>query len=231
MYQLRQTLAAVGFGVIFLFVGAIADGAIIVEYPIPAGTDYKNPSSVDDHVTASTLENHGHTSVSTGTESGYISGSVSQGNENDAISQNDYWDFTVTAEEDYALNLENLVVSLGGSSVDVEEFTASFFVRSDVDGFATTLPGSLTSISVPEDQGVAVNGTLSVDLTGAAFQNLGSVSFRIYVFDNATNSAQMPRIFDPTLTGAVVPEPSSWVLLAMAAMGLMGAGWRRYHQA
>ena len=44
--------------------------------------------------------------------------------------------------------------------------------------------------------------------------------------ETGTTASNRPRLsIDYSIVS--VPEPSSWVLLAMATMGLMGAGWRR----
>jgi hypothetical protein len=57
----------------------------------------------------------------------------------------------------------------------------------------------------------------SIVLTDAAFQNLGSISFRIILNDGSNvNSSSFLRLDTVTLTGAAaaVPEPVSYALLA-----------------
>lgn len=87
-------------------------------------------------------------------------------------------------------------------------------IRSSVDNFAS----SLATEDLPTQR---PNWTrVDVDLSATAFDNLTSeVEFRFYVYaPETTNSLEFDDI---TLNGTVIPEPSSLVLLGLAALSMI----------
>lgn len=123
------------------------------------------------------------------------------------ISQANYFSFTVSAAAGYQLDLSSLsfaVRSVGGPS--------SFQVRSSLDNYASSIGGG------------GVSGTWSssgaIDLGAAAFQDLSTITFRIYGFGDGNNgNGSYFLIDDVSLDGvAAVPEPVT------VALGLFGLG-------
>lgn len=207
-----------------------AEGAVLVQYSFPVG-NYANetgdayvPTTTDPGISAGNLldgtgmtirsKNGPDPSVDVPnpppTYSSFVlktqpvTGSTSLAA---AVTNDAYVHFTVTGN----LNLTGLTfdAARGGSGV------RGFTVRSSVDNFATDL---LTDLDIDTAQPVLT--PYSLDLTGAEFQGLSSVTFRIYTFNTAAN--QSIDIDNITLNG-VVPEPSSFLLVA-AGGALV---WRR----
>jgi hypothetical protein len=153
-------------------------------------------------------------------------------NASSAITNNFYSAFTIEPNSGFALNLSTLTFNYGGTSDVTVSFTANFFVRSSTDGFAADV-GTTFSKSIPANLSIPAYTLASIDLSGAAFQNLSApVTFRIYAFaDNYSGSfviADRPRIDAINLAGTVgaIPEPSSAALMIVAG-GMAGVCLRR----
>jgi len=127
-----------------------------------------------------------------------------------------YWTLTVTANAGYQLDLTSLDydIARGGTAG-----TRLYMLFAEVDG------GVFAFGDTPIDASPGGNETglrtsprpVSVDLTGAAYQGIDSITFRFYPL---TDSTTRTMGFDGwTLSGTVVPEPGSAFLLAA------GAGW------
>jgi len=156
-----------------------------------------------------------------------------------AISQNDYYTFTVSPSAGNILNLSSITVQVGtfNSNGDLSSYQAS--VEASPTGFSSSTAlgsGSFGFI----DNAYHVNALdyqpFSVDLTsgnqaaGSSFQGLtGPTEFRIYVPENAYDTIGLQSITldgavvaPPSgLAGAPVPEPSQYgmfVFLAAAAL-------------
>lgn len=135
-----------------------------------------------------------------------------------AIAANQFMHFTMTIlnPSDYVdlTNLTFQTTRTGGRGV------IDLAVRSSVDGFASDLTLDDTII----DNTSATFETHTVDLSGAAFDNLTSpVEFRIY-FDrrHANGNGGSGTSFDNiALNGELIPEPSSAALLCLGALGLI----------
>jgi len=140
-------------------------------------------------------------------------------NEGASVTANDYFEFTVTPEPGYELDLTSMSL----------EFDASFntqprgySIRSSLNNYADTI----------FDYNEPIGGTVgsfefrSYDLSDPLYQNITtSVTFRIYGFDNASASGNNLRFDNVTLNG-VVPEPSRSLLL-FAGLGLLVGRRRR----
>jgi hypothetical protein len=94
-------------------------------------------------------------------------------------------------------------------------------VKSSVDGFTdadvnvgTHAIATAGTSGSPDDAGLAA---VSMDLSGAEFQGLSSIEFRIYQYDQ-TDGNDITRIDNVTVNGAAVPEPATLGVLAFGAL-------------
>jgi hypothetical protein len=134
-----------------------------------------------------------------------------------SVSDGSYVSFTITPDAGYSLFLEELTfdirIAATGSSNGIR-----FFVRSDAgsDGFTTTLGSGF-------NLGTSFT-TVTVDLSGPVFQDVDSpISFRLYYYDRgSTSSNALARweLDNVNLTGAVIPEPST-ALMILLGLGLL----------
>ncbi len=135
-----------------------------------------------------------------------------------------YWALTVSAKPGYQLDLTSLDfgAARGGTSG-----TRLYELYAAVNG------GSFTFGDTPIDSSPGGNETgtrtspraASVDLTGATYQGIDSITFRFYPLTPATGNTMG---FDGwTLNGTVVPEPSTLLLMALGMVGLLRRGGRR----
>lgn len=94
-----------------------------------------------------------------------------------SLDANDYFEFTLTPNTGIAISYISFAFTLQNSATGP---TTNFAVRSSLDGFTTDIPATIASGATP--------GVLNtVDLSGAAFQNLSTATtFRIFAW-GATN--------------------------------------------
>lgn len=128
-----------------------------------------------------------------------------------------YLTWTVTADPGYVLNLSslNFASARGGTSV-----VRGYEIYAQVNGGAFNFGD--TPVKDVDDEVVSATRltplATSVDLSGAEFQNLQSVTFRYYPTTAATtNTIDFSGM---TLQGSVVPEPSG-VAFVLATAGLL----------
>lgn len=135
----------------------------------------------------------------------------------DPVSTTNYFTFTVTAASGFTLNLADL--TLKTALVDSSQPTGTTFVRSSVDGFAFDL-GSYTQTGTASSDFT----DRTIDLSGAAYQNLSSITFRIYHYDDTDSTSStglVHRIDDVVLNGSAIPEPASFALLGLGGLSLL----------
>jgi hypothetical protein len=110
----------------------------------------------------------------------------------EAVTKDKYFAFTVTANAGHTLNLTNLTfdVARGGAATP-----RGWVLLSDVDGFANPID----SQDVPTVRNVLT--TTTVDLSGASFQGLTAVTFRIYAY--TPSGGQSVEFSNVTLNGKV----------------------------
>lgn len=143
----------------------------------------------------------------------------------DALADGDYAQFTVIADSGFALDLETLSFDFGGfrTGDDSNNFTSNIVVMSSVDGFASSLFTDSHFVNTASGGGTFKTGN-SIDLSGAAFQGLSSVTFRFAFFDDftSTESTASVNLFDNvTLNGSLsVPEPSRFALVGIAVSAI-----------
>ena len=142
----------------------------------------------------------------------------------DSVSGNRYFQFTITPDSGYQLDLTSLTfdVSRGGASTP-----RGWVLRSSVDGFAS----DIATDTIPTVQPTLT--AVSVGLGGASYQGLtGDITFRMYGYMPSQGPFIGLNFDNLNLNGGVslVPEPGE--LAAVAAAGLLAwAGWRRRTQA
>jgi hypothetical protein len=97
--------------------------------------------------------------------------------------------------------------------------TGNWALRSSQDNYAA----NLTSGALPADW-----GQVSYTFNGSSWNNLGSVGFRIYVWDNVNTSDEFIRFDNITLNGvSAVPEP---INTALATFGVLFGAGATYHR-
>lgn len=142
----------------------------------------------------------------------------------------DWIGFTISATSGNVMNLENLSFAYAFSynSGTAPSTPGVFDVRSSIDGFASSIAVLNASVGT---QSVTNWSNASITLTDAAFQQLDTIEFRIFLNDGTNNnSSSYMRIDTVTLTGvstSPIPEPASFGLLAGAGGLLLAAGGRR----
>lgn len=150
------------------------------------------------------------------------------------INVNEYYEFSITPDAGFALNLDSITFTIQRSSTGIRQYS----VRSDIDSHASNLPASIgsttTALSVvnsPQDNifqiadtsTTAVNG--STITLGATFDALTqTVSFRFYGW-NAEAKTGTFSIDNVGVFGTIAPvvSPTYWDANG-ATMGLGGSG-------
>ncbi|HEY8965547.1 MAG TPA: hypothetical protein VIM58_03835 [Candidatus Methylacidiphilales bacterium] len=206
-----------------LFLGMPGRAATLLNYSLNGSTSV---TSKDANVTATTF-GHGIGFNGNGTD-GLANTGVSAGNafnramaasEVDAVAGNDYYTFTITASAGQTLNLSTLTFNIATQGGTSSGSDATFFVRTSLDNFSTTVGSG--EVSTPSTT-LSAYTPVTIDLSGAAYQNLSTITFEIFDYNTIGNvdpltSRAIDRIQTVALTGAVVaaavPEPSSTLLL------------------
>jgi exo-beta-1,3-glucanase (GH17 family) len=134
------------------------------------------------------------------------------------------------------VSFETIVFDHAGSNALATSFSSSFSVFASLNGFSSNPAagdafGTSTVTITPTPSGSSQTFATGVTFSfGSAFQNLTSastVTFRIYGFDNSDSNDQIPRVDNIQVTGSAVPEPSTYVLLGVAMLGLVAFRRRR----
>lgn len=131
------------------------------------------------------------------------------------MATNSYLEFTLSANEGYEIDFDSLSVDLQMAGT-LTNSPDSWFVRSSLDGYGTTI-GTV----INPTQGFE---TYIVDLSGASYQNVTEpITFRLYVYGGVTNSSSSLRHDNLTVSGSVVPqeEPRKGTIIMISSIG----GW------
>jgi hypothetical protein len=123
-----------------------------------------------------------------------------------AVASGNYATFTLTSAS--PMNLTSLTLDGGYAQFSNP---AGYALESSVDGYASILS---TAAFTTQDPAYT---TQTVDLSGASFQGLSTISFRLFGYVKNSGVEQFDNI---TVNGALaVPEPSA---LALAGIGMAG---------
>lgn len=199
-----------------LFFGALvpSHAAILANYNFTSAT-----ASVDadaNSTASSFTSNYGSNSGLSGAGNYFVRVQVTPPL-TDPVTTTNYFTFTVTAASGFTLNLTDL--ALKTALVDPNQPSGTTFVRSSVDGFAFDL-GSYTQTGTSGSDFT----NRSIDLTGAAYQNLSSITFRIYHYDDTDSTSStglVHRIDDVVLNGSAIPEPASLAILGLGGLSML----------
>lgn len=208
-----------------------ANAALVASYTFdgsPAGASSDSDANstagnfgVGAGINGGTIRTSAFTAISGTISASMLSNEISR-NAADAITNNDYWTFTVTATSG-TLNLDQLVFRYGSSRTEITQ--ASIFIRSSIDNFASNIAFSDASTTLnyraPEATapGSWIPDAAVVPFSSlGSYQNLSNITFRIYGYDNAGHaSAAGIRIENVQLT--TIPEPS--VLFSAALLPIL----------
>lgn len=132
-----------------------------------------------------------------------------------AINNNDYFEWTVTADPGNSFSVTNFTFTFQRSATGPAEWT----LRSSLDGYGSDLA----------DFSALANGTYSTNLNLA---NQNSITFRFYGYGNTTTQSAGSAGFEGTdedliLYGTVIPEPTTVVLMLAGFAGIAFVRWRK----
>lgn len=130
-----------------------------------------------------------------------------------AVTGNKYFQFSLTADLNFRMDLTSLTFNAarGGGGTP-----RGYVVRSSVDAFSTNLDTADLLTARPTYTPVSLN------LSSPGFQNLNTITFRIYSYSPGGGSSV--DYDDIVVNGAVsaIPEPSAAGLMAMGVIALAG---------
>tara|TARA_Y100000385_G_scaffold263928_1_gene296861 strand:+ start:1089 stop:1703 length:615 start_codon:yes stop_codon:yes gene_type:complete len=123
-----------------------------------------------------------------------------------AVTTQQYFTFTITADSGYAFDLDNLTFDIGRGLRGAKDYA----VRSSVDSYVDNIVFADNAIDqTPEGQ--------DINLYDSAYNGLTSIGFRIYLDDRRNNSASASETFidNVVLNGTVsaIPEPSAYAAI------------------
>lgn len=229
-------------GLLFASLGCVmpqlAKADVLLQYTFPASSTYvstdTDPNSTASNFTFSGMgvsgTDYGRSTATSGPNLNTIftRGTSLTTSEASAITDGDYYAFTLTPSAGMYLNLTNLTfltdATQGAAGIT---YTANFVVRSSLDGYSSNIA---TISDGPSSSSTSDYTQQTINLSGAAFQNVATpITFRIYLYHtgpSATNSQAITRSDTYVLNGTVsaVPEPST---AALAGAGLALVGLRR----
>ncbi len=187
--------------------GNLAQGALIVEF------NFNDQNAVADtvhtNVTSSNFNNAAGATNVTFAASNASARGFGEANVTDATTNFDYWEFTVTANSGYALNLSNITFD------DFRDIKGPENFQVEVNG---TLLGELTSLTTVSNRNVNL----------AAFTGLSAATIRLIGYNDSSSGSNSDWILDNVqLNGAVVPEPSGLLLAGAVIPGLLMARRRK----
>ncbi|MFA6961342.1 MAG: hypothetical protein WC205_11375 [Opitutaceae bacterium] len=205
-----------------------AHAATLAEYLFDSGSALSTDTDVNSVAGSFTVSSAFGASggIGAATGSAFTLASVTPASESLAVSGNSYFSFTLTPTSGYVINPSILTFSTVFNGTDgAAAVSANYFVRSSLDGFSANIGSTFTE----NYQTGSVFTLQTVDLSGGAYQSIvGTVEFRIYVYDSSAANGRYVRVDNVTLTGAAtsaIPEPvtASLMLGGLALLGVFAA--------
>ena len=238
-----MTKAIALFVAIFIGAASYVSADVLAQYDFTLGT-----SSTDTNLqsTAGAFTNGAGFTGSIVTTQGSTAGNPSYGTSQQngasgvdatttalAITNNEYFSFTITPNAGLVLNLDSISFSMQvGITLTTATQDTTYALFSSVNGFSI---GSVISSNTYTENSDGNASTSSLDsfvntgtiaLTGSAYDNVtGQVEFRIYLSDGGSNNAApLIKIDDVILNGttAPIPEPSTYAMMGLGAAMLVG---------
>ncbi len=162
----------------------------------------------------------GDAGFSGSTDSTYVRSLTTAATEADAVTGEDYFEFTISAAPGYQMDINSLsweaAANTNAAGLTV---TIHTFMRASVDGY-TTNAGLIVSDTATATGDISFVSSGNVDLSAvAAYDNLTSITFRLYQYDELDEFDGYGRHNDITVSGDVtlIPEPASLSLVLLGA--------------
>lgn len=211
-------------GAILLAATGMVHAAVIANYDFTGGSAASTAEAID-HVTVSDFSVSGGGGFSASSHTAYMLSQHTTNTRAGAISNDDYYSFTVMVDENYQLNLDSLLFNHIA-------YAQTNSIQSDLAVFIGTPFGAgdeIASSTVTDTDTETELTSSPVDVDVSTIVLTGVTEIRIYNWDNsdvessAENGWFFTRVDDVKLNGAVsaIPEPSSYALLA----GCFGLTW------
>lgn len=198
--------------------------AVLASYDFTTGVTAQTiaASSADADVMAGNFSAVGTYSTNVGISSAgnaYLRSTTTASSQANALTalasgSNDYFQVTISADPGMTLNLTSLTFGMSAQNNNSGgNFTSTAVLSSNVNGFGTAIlgTGGITKTAA-QSTSTVYTPLASYDLSGAQYQGLSTITFRLTVFDSINDNGDLSRFDDFTLNGAVVPEPSSALL-------------------
>ena len=199
-----------------LLLASYADAQFTVTYDFAGGQSSNIIGAQASQVTAPDFLGFSDAKFSGATESGYLFTEHTGADQAAALADDDYFQFTLSATNGSEfLDLSSFTFDFGGRGTSA--FTTNIVVQSSVGGFGTgnpildVTPGTFTTTGTNANE---LTNTI-VDVSGSEFNNLSSVTFQIRYFDNSDSGSVLTnRLDNVVVSGAVIPEPGSYAMIA-----------------
>lgn len=140
------------------------------------------------------------------------------------------FEFTITAEAGFELNLASLSFDFGGTNNQVTDVTYNYTMQTSVDGFGSTSSvvgsGSVTLGQVGSS--ITYGPTQTITLSDSSFQGLDTITIRVNPW-TPLDTTDTIRVDNVILNGTVsaIPEVNSFALLLAGCAGALVATRRR----
>jgi hypothetical protein len=209
-------------------------GDVIADYTFDQGAVVSTAARLDS-VSVGQMTGSGGAAFSKASGMAYFKANQTADSLTAAISDEDYWQFTIEVADGHALDLSSLTLDHYASTTDTISFETNLSIL--VDKFSPdSVLGTSSYTMLINSNGTPSFGNhgkdgkdFTVELLEPRFQNMtGTLVFRIYAHDNRTDRQPINRLDNVRLNGKVVkiPEPNISALL-FGVLGLIMVARRR----